>query len=71
MRQRHSFLRVIGAELLLPITMVNRVLTDMLPDILCKCKTRCTFIRMVHRSPYRHTGASRQPHRTRHLLTIC
>src|SRR5690349_2392417 len=35
---------------------VNCVLEDMLPDILCKCKTRCTFIRFVHRSPVRRTG---------------
>ena len=54
MRQRHSFLHVIGQNPL-PVTMFNRVLTDMLPDILCKCKTRCTFIRTVHSSPYRRT----------------
>ena len=35
---------------------VNGVLKDMLPDILCKCKTRCTFIRFVHRPPYRRIG---------------
>ena len=33
----------------MPITMFNRVLTAMLPDILCKCKARCTFICFVHR----------------------
>src|ERR1700746_3891157 len=42
---------------------VNCVLEDMLPDILCKCKTRCTFIRFVHRSPNRRTGG-RQTGRT-------
>ena len=44
----------------MPITFVNCVLSDMLPDNMCKCKARCTFIRTVHRSPYRPTGATRQ-----------
>ena len=51
----------------MPITVVNCVLKDMLPDILCKCKTRCTFIRFVHRSPDRRTGAGGQAERIRQL----
>src|SRR5580700_1273286 len=55
MRQRNSFLHVMGAETLAHHG-VNCVLRDMLPDNMCKCKTKCTFIRSVHRSPYRRTG---------------
>jgi len=43
------------------------VLEDMLPDILCKCKTRCTFIRFVHRPPSRRIGAGGQAERIRQL----
>jgi hypothetical protein len=35
----------------LPITVLTCVLSDMLPDNMCKCKARCTFIGTVHRSP--------------------
>src|SRR5580658_1588416 len=55
MRQRNSFLHVMGAETLAHHG-VNCVLRDMLPDNMCKCKTKCTFIRSVHRSPYSRTG---------------
>ena len=49
MRQRDSFLHVIGHETLAHHG-VNCVLKDMLPDIMCKCKTRCTFIRFARSS---------------------
>ena len=47
MGQRNSFLHVIGPKTVARHG-VNCVLNAMLPDILCKCKTRCTFIRFVH-----------------------
>jgi hypothetical protein len=58
----------------LPIRVLTCVLSAMLPDNMCKCKTRCTFIRFVHRSPYRRTGATRQLKRIQtlahHLLSV-
>src|SRR5580658_5519928 len=36
--------------------MLNRVPRDMLPDMVSKCKTGCTFIRFVHWSACRRTG---------------
>ena len=44
----------------MPITVLTACLSDMLPDNMCKCKARCTFIRIVHRSPYDLRGATRQ-----------
>jgi hypothetical protein len=44
--------------------MLNRMPRDMLPDMVSKCKTRCTFIRFVHRSLRRRTGG-RQTGETR------
>ena len=57
----------------MPIMGLTACLGDMLPDILCKCKARCTFIGFVQRSPDSAQGASRQLKRNQafayHLLT--
>jgi hypothetical protein len=53
--------------------MLNRMPRHMLPDMVSKCKTKCTFIRFVHRPSRRRTGG-RQTGETQSgtcLPTVC
>jgi uncharacterized protein len=56
MSQRNRFLHRHGPRKALPAQYVGYALLCMVPDILCKCKTGCTFIRTVHRRIRRHPG---------------